>query len=114
MQNGSSKVQEINKNLIQKVFGQDEKPVAVVSENHRLEAVNKNQNLEEQEEFDDNEDDDNNYLDAETIDEKEQLSLEAKEIELIKKSLDRNKGKRKAAADEPDLSLAKIGAKFCH
>jgi transcriptional regulator with PAS, ATPase and Fis domain len=30
--------------------------------------------------------------------------LEAKEIELIKKSLDRNKGKRKAAADELGIS----------
>jgi adenine-specific DNA-methyltransferase len=36
--------------------------------------------------------------------EKQTLSLEAKEIELIKKSLDRNKGKRKAAADELGIS----------
>lgn len=104
MQNGSSKVQEINKNLIQKVFGHDEKSKAVIDENHRLEAINKNQIIEDQEEFDDEEEDQNNYLDAETIDEKEQLSLEAKEIELIKKSLDRNKGKRKAAADELGIS----------
>mgnify|MGYP000580539991 CR=1 FL=1 len=39
-----------------------------------------------------------------TIEEEETLSLEAKEIELIKKSLDRNKGKRKAAADELGIS----------
>ena len=50
------------------------------------------------------EDDDENYLFAETVDEEETLSLEAKEIELIKKSLDRNKGKRKAAADELGIS----------
>ena len=56
-----------------------------------------------QEEFDED-DDDENYLFAETIDEEETLSLEAKEIELIKKSLDRNKGKRKAAADELGIS----------
>uniref|UniRef100_UPI00404B5752 helix-turn-helix domain-containing protein n=1 Tax=Flavobacterium sp. TaxID=239 RepID=UPI00404B5752 len=54
------------------------------------------------EEFDD--DDDENYLFAETVDEEETLSLEAKEIELIKKSLERNKGKRKAAADELGIS----------
>ena len=41
---------------------------------------------------------------AEAIDEEETLSLEAKEIELIKKSLERNKGKRKAAADELGIS----------
>ena len=41
---------------------------------------------------------------AETIDETETLSLEAKEIELIKKSLEKNKGKRKAAADELGIS----------
>jgi transcriptional regulator with PAS, ATPase and Fis domain len=50
------------------------------------------------------EDDDQNYLFAETVDEEETLSLEAKEIELIKKSLERNKGKRKAAADELGIS----------
>jgi transcriptional regulator with PAS, ATPase and Fis domain len=41
---------------------------------------------------------------AETIDEEEVLKLEQKEIELIKKSLDRHKGKRKAAADELGIS----------
>ncbi|MBC7523878.1 MAG: sigma-54-dependent Fis family transcriptional regulator [Flavobacterium sp.] len=104
MQNGSSKVQEINKNLIQKVFGQDEKSIAVVDEKHRLEVLNADQQSMEQEEFDDDDENQNNYLDAETIDEKEQLSLAVKEIELIKKSLDRNKGKRKAAADELGIS----------
>ena len=41
---------------------------------------------------------------AETIDEVEILKLEQKEIELIKKSLLRHKGKRKAAADELGIS----------
>ncbi len=58
----------------------------------------------EQEEFDDEDDDNDNYLFAETIEEEETLKLEAKEIELIKKSLERNKGKRKAAADELGIS----------
>ena len=58
----------------------------------------------EQEEFDDEDDFNDNYLYAEAIDEVETLSLEAKEIELIKKSLEKNKGKRKAAADELGIS----------
>ena len=105
LQNGNSNVQEVNKNLIKKVFGQDEKEVALIDETHRLEAkYQKNSDDEEQEEFDDEDDENGNYLDAETIDEKEQLSLEAKEIELIIKSLDRHKNKRKAAADELGIS----------
>ena len=102
LQNGSSKVQEVNQNLIKKVFGSDDHERSLIDENHRLPA--KNAIIDhEQEEFDDDEDH-ANYLDAETINEKEQLSLEAKEIELIIKSLERNKNKRKAAADELGIS----------
>ena len=36
--------------------------------------------------------------------EEEVLRLEQKEIEMIKKSLEKNKGKRKAAADELGIS----------
>ena len=103
MQNGSSKVQEINKNLIQKIYGQKEDTTTEFEEEPRNNSI-KNQSIdEEQEEFDD-EDDSNDYLFAETIEEEEMLSLEAKEIELIKKSLEKNKGKRKAAADELGIS----------
>jgi DNA-binding NtrC family response regulator len=101
IQNGSSKVQETNKNLIQKVFGQKEETVSNFADEPRLNEI-ASQNNAEQEEFDD--DDDTNYLMAETIDEEEVLKLEQKEIELIKKSLDRHKGKRKAAADELGIS----------
>ena len=100
MQNGSSKVQEMNKNLIQKVFGQKEDTISEFEEEPRLNTI-ASQN-EEQEEFDD--DEDQNYLDAETVEEEEVLKLEQKEIELIKKSLEKNKGKRKAAADELGIS----------
>ena len=100
MQNGSSKVQEANKGLIQKIYGKPEEN-AIFEEEPRVEML-PNQNNLIQEEFED--DDDENYLFAETVDEEETLSLEAKEIELIKKSLDRNKGKRKAAADELGIS----------
>ncbi|MEO9954004.1 sigma-54 dependent transcriptional regulator [Nonlabens sp.] len=41
---------------------------------------------------------------AQEIEEEESLSLADKEIELIKKSLDRHKGKRKAAADDLGIS----------
>lgn len=44
------------------------------------------------------------YHFAEEIEEEETLSLQEKEIELIKKSLDRNRGKRKAAAAELGIS----------
>ena len=101
MQNGSSKVQEANKGLIQKIYGKPEENT-IFEEEPRVEML-PNQNNMIQEEFEDD-DDDQNYLFAETVDEEETLSLEAKEIELIKKSLERNKGKRKAAADELGIS----------
>jgi len=44
------------------------------------------------------------YHFAEEIQEEETLSLQEKEVELIKKSLDRNRGKRKAAAAELGIS----------
>ena len=99
MQNGSSKVQETNKGLIQKIYGKPEENT-IFEEESRVEMMPTQNNLM-QETF---ENDEENYLFAETIDEEETLSLEAKEIELIKKSLERNKGKRKAAADELGIS----------
>ena len=99
MQNGSSKVQETNKGLIQKIYGKPEENT-IFEEESRVEMLPTQSNLM-QENFDDDED---NYLFAETVDEEETLSLEAKEIELIKKSLERNRGKRKAAADELGIS----------
>lgn len=102
MQNGSSKVQETNKGLIQKIYGKPEENT-MFEEEQRVEML-PNKNNRDQEEFEDDDDDDENYLFAETVDEEETLSLEAKEIELIKKSLERNKGKRKAAADELGIS----------
>lgn len=104
MQNGnSSKVQESNKNLIQRIYGQD-----VQRENfENLPSTQVYQapapvHTDTMEAHDD--DDDGNYLFAETVEEEETLRLEEKEIEMIKKALDRNKGKRKAAADELGIS----------
>lgn len=100
MKNGT-KVQDINPSLIQKVYGKTEEN-SFFEEEPRMEVI-PTHNEVEQEEFDDD-GDDSNYLFAETVEEEEVLKLEQKEIELIKKSLERNKGKRKAAADELGIS----------
>lgn len=102
MKNGS-KVQDINPSLIQKVYGSNEIDNEISFEEEPRINVIAPQNQPQHTAFDD-EDDDQNYLDAETVEEEETLSLEAKELELIKKALDRNKGKRKAAADELGIS----------
>lgn len=46
----------------------------------------------------------NNYDFVETIEEDENLSLQEKEVEMIRRSLDKNKGKRKLAAQELGIS----------
>jgi transcriptional regulator with PAS, ATPase and Fis domain len=102
MKNGT-KVQDINPSLIQKVYGSKEIESEIqFEEEPRINMIPKHSEPL-QEEFVD-EDDDGNYLMAETIEEEEVLKLEQKEIELIKKSLERHKGKRKAAADELGIS----------
>jgi transcriptional regulator with PAS, ATPase and Fis domain len=101
IKNGA-KVQDINPSLIQKVYGSKETNNEIVFEAEPHINVIPTQNQSQQEEFDD--EDDANYLMAETVDEEETLRLEAKELELIKKALERNKGKRKAAADELGIS----------
>jgi transcriptional regulator with PAS, ATPase and Fis domain len=104
MKNGSAKAQEINPNLIQKIYGQNNDNAAKLEETSGYKSkVNNESENDVQEEFED-EFDNQNYLFAETVEEEEMLSLEAKEIELIKKSLEKNKGKRKAAADELGIS----------
>ena len=104
MQYGTAKVQENNKSLIQKIYGNSEEKNTIFEQESKIKVLPEEEEIE-QEEFDDDDDDfNNNYLYAETIDETETLSLEAKEIELIKKSLEKNKGKRKAAADELGIS----------
>lgn len=104
IKNGNSNIQEASKGLIQKIYGKPEENKSTFEDDTRLGIITTNTH-QIQEEFNDiEEDDDQNYLFAEAIEEHEPLSLEAKEIELIKKSLERNKGKRKAAADELGIS----------
>ncbi|WP_426486276.1 sigma-54 interaction domain-containing protein [Flavobacterium sp. 2] len=99
MKNGSSKVQDINPNLIQKIYGNQENDSEIDFEEEPRTAVMTPANREDNYQMQDD-----NYLFAETIEEEEILRLEQKEIEMIKKSLEKNKGKRKAAADELGIS----------
>ncbi len=104
MQNGNNnKVHESNKGLIQKIYGNGGDNHSEFEDLPRSEvfAPQKPQRPEPVEHHDDDED---NYLFAETVEEEETLRLDEKEIELIKKALERNKGKRKAAADELGIS----------
>jgi transcriptional regulator with PAS, ATPase and Fis domain len=103
MENGASQVQEKNKNLIQKIYGsnQEENEIDFEDENE-LSVIPMAKNT--QSSANNYEDPEDNYLFAETVEEEEVLKLEQKEIEMIKKSLEKNKGKRKAAADELGIS----------
>ena len=99
MKNGSAKTQEVNTHLIQKIYGSQENDSEIdFEEQPRTPAIHSQNKAEVYEDQDDN------YLFAETIEEEEILKLEQKEIEMIKKSLEKNKGKRKAAANELGIS----------
>lgn len=92
MQSGDAvKVKEEHKNLIKKIY--DDIPNEIQDE-HQVEVVRLNEKYTEPTE----------YEFAETIDADESLSIQEKEIELIKKSLERNNGKRKLAAKELGIS----------
>jgi transcriptional regulator with PAS, ATPase and Fis domain len=101
MENDNFKdVQEKNEQLIQKIYKDPSSNVAennsqvlalseTSSQNETIEIVNSNEN----------------YDFIEDIEEEEEtLSLHDKELELIKKSLERHNGKRKLAADELGIS----------
>lgn len=105
MQNGNTgKVQETNKGLIQRIYGNGngdaEFEEVPRSEVYTPQPVQRAEPIKHHQE----DDDDDNYLFAETVEEEETLRLDEREIELIKKALERNKGKRKAAADELGIS----------
>lgn len=100
IQNGNVKIEEANEILIQKIYGQKEHTNEIQVNTSPSTSIISPQNDNEIS-FNEQED---NYLFAETIEEEEVLRLEQKEIEMIKKSLEKNKGKRKAAADELGIS----------
>ena len=101
--NDSAKVQEENENLIRKIYGTNGEDIEDIEEEKskalkvlplpEARTETKPEMLQE-----------DKYHFAEEIEEEETLSLQAKEIELIRKSLERNRGKRKAAAAELGIS----------
>lgn len=104
IKNGSTQAKESNKSLIQKIYGNageeiDEDTKTLNAIPVKTNTITQNYEPEVVDDFDDEP-----YLFAETVEEEEILKLEQKEIELIKKALDRNKGKRKAAAKELGIS----------
>lgn len=125
MQNGNSnKVQETNKTLIQRIYGKEEEGVTPYNQDSETKAkpltaipVNQNNNfpgtsfpnndpytLIDQDDLDD----DANYIDTVSFEDEDEehdsLRLDEKEIELIKKALEKYQGRRKAAADELGIS----------
>lgn len=98
----ANEVQKDNENLIQKIYGGNDKE-AFENEFQNLEVLP----IEEKtdsfvETIEDSSQD--KYHFAEEIEEEETLSLHDKELELIKKSLERHHGKRKLAAAELGIS----------
>ncbi len=88
MQSGNiQEVQEENRGIIQRIYNDND-----TSESN-IEVVQIPESAS-----------DNNYDFIETIEEHENLSLQEKEVEMIRKSLERNKGKRKLAAKELGIS----------
>lgn len=103
MRNGNSeKVQEDNQALIRKIYETPETEEAV--QNIVQEEENTVEVLEIPQQTETNYSSQNNYHFAEEITEEETLSIHEKELELIKKALERNKGKRKLAAKELGIS----------
>ena len=90
MQNGDAEqVKEENHGLIERIYQKQEQP-----EDQNIEVVQIPQSSSTQ----------NSYEYAETIEEDENLSLQEKEIEMIRKSLEKNSNKRKLAAKELGIS----------
>ena len=89
MKNGNvEEVQEENHHLLEKIYSDKE-----LREND-IEVLNIPQNSSKEKDYD--------FI--ETIEEDESLSLQDKEIEMIKKSLEKNNNKRKLAAKELGIS----------
>ena len=93
-----SEVQKQNEGLIQKIYGEDDDASVEDLEVLSIPEKSSEPNYTEVEEVQDK------YHFAEEIEEEETLSLHDKELELIKKSLERHNGKRKLAAQELGIS----------
>jgi len=104
MESGNyQKVQEEHEGLIEKIYGEedDKEETEDISE-EKMEVLQlEDHQARERERERERED---KYYFAEEIEEEETLSLQDKELELIKKSLERHNGKRKNAAEELGIS----------
>ncbi|EZH71587.1 ATPase AAA [Aquimarina atlantica] len=102
MQSGNTQqVQKDNERLIQKIYQEKEEEMHF-EEPPRPATTSEVLEIPPQIAIPQQEDD--KYHFAEEIEEEETLSLHDKELELIKKSLERHRGKRKAAAEELGIS----------
>jgi transcriptional regulator with PAS, ATPase and Fis domain len=100
--NDSQKVQEENEGLIQKIYGRNDEEMQEEETSMKVLQLPEPQPQIETTTYQTPQED--KYHFAEEIEEEETLSLQEKEVELIKKSLERNRGKRKAAAAELGIS----------
>ena len=96
------KVQEEHEHLIRKIYGDKKEPTA--TEETVTEVLQLPEPVIENSVGSKVVTPEDRYHFAEEIQEEETLSLQEKEVELIKKSLERNRGKRKAAAAELGIS----------
>mgnify|MGYP003665792818 CR=1 FL=1 len=103
MKNGNGKdVEKKNESLIQKIYGDaDEDDAEYEETNDDTELLSIPEHVNNPTEIAGSAD---KYHFAEEIEEEETLSLHDKELELIKKSLERHSGKRKLAAAELGIS----------
>lgn len=105
--NDGDKVQEENESLIQKIYGDNGEDVMDDDDRDPLEVLQLPQHdlkRHDTQRTPPKPPQEDKYHFAEEIEEEETLSLQEKEVELIKKSLERNRGKRKAAAGELGIS----------
>jgi transcriptional regulator with PAS, ATPase and Fis domain len=101
----ASQVQEENSTLINKIYSEEsdhEQKLAAIVEDEDQAISQKVEVLNIAEVSSEN--NSNAFEYAEEIEEEENLSLQEKELELIKKSLEKYSGKRKDAADELGIS----------
>ena len=112
MKSGNHKdVQEQHSTIIDKMHNDtqsSEKTLANLSDSSYVDPVKNVEVLNISEGVSDNysqlTEENDNYTYAEDIEEEENLSIQEKELELIKKSLDKYQGKRKDAAEELGIS----------
>ncbi|WP_372472567.1 sigma-54 interaction domain-containing protein [Capnocytophaga sp. ARDL2] len=106
MKNGNSaQVQENNKNLIQKIYGNKEEQDFIENSQLTLPQSATNPQLISPSMAQPIEDENNDYyIEAVETEEDEVLNLEDKEIQMIKKALNKYNGRRKNAAEELGIS----------